>query len=176
MPFMADIMKIDIKGGEIKQIIIGDFILPLKKSMKLSEADKIEQMASLLEEYIDFSKIGIEKNKKSSKEDGFEWTKEELISFLNQTDSKKQKIFLKSLAKYPERLTWDQVKDIMEKNGEELEAFSMAGLLSCYARRAKHYGRKEDFWISDWDDIKNERYYQLKKSYRIIFKEFFRGE
>jgi hypothetical protein len=167
-------MKLDIKNGEIKQIIIGDLVLPLKKKIKLSEAEKIENVVGFLEEYIDFSSIATEEAPDRGKDDKFEWTEDELKSFLKQTRSGKQTIFLQSLTKCPERLTWDQLKQMMEKEGEELVPFTMAGILSCFARRSKHFGKKEDFWESIWDDDEEERYYTLKEKYRKFFAEYFR--
>ncbi len=166
-------MKLDIKNGQIRQLIIGDAVLPLKKKMRLSEAEKIQEIADFMEEYIDFTNISSEKELEKKKKDGFEWTKDELISFLDQTDSDRQKIFLKSLAKHSERLTWDQLKQIMENEGEKIVSFSMAGILSCLARRAKHFGKKEDFWESNWDYKTDERYYKLKEPYRKIFVGYF---
>jgi hypothetical protein len=169
----VNITKLDIKNGEIKQVIIGDIILPLKKKIKLSEAEKIESVLSFLEEYIDFSNIGTEKVMKNEKDQGFEWTTDELLSFLNQIESEKQKIFLKSLAESPDRLTWNHLKDIMKQKGEEIVSFSMAGILSCFARRAKHFGKKEDFWESNQEYKTGERYYRLKEPYKKIFTEYF---
>lgn len=165
-------MKIDIQDGEIQGIIFGNTMIPLKKRIKLSEANKLEGVLNFLEEYIDFSRIGVESVTKN-KEEEFGWTDDELRSFLDETDSKKQKIFLKELTKNPERITWDQVRQSMVNEGEDIEPFSMAGILSCFARRAKHYGKKEDFWVSNWDNIKEERFYMLKKQYHKIFKEYF---
>ena len=167
-------MKLDIKNGEIKQIIIGDLVLPLKKRIKLSEAEKIENVVGFLEEYIDFSSIVTEELSDTEKDGGFEWTEDELKSFLKQTRSGKQTIFLRSLAKYPEKLTWIHLKQMMEKEDEELVPFTMAGILSCFARRAKHFGKKEDFWESIWDEDNEERYYTLKEKYRKFFTEYFR--
>ena len=167
-------MKLDIKNGEIKQIIIGDLVLPLKKKIKLSEAEKIETVVGFLEEYIDFSSIAAEELPDKEKDGGFEWTEDELKSFLKQIRSGKQTIFLQSLTKYPERLTWIQLQKIMEKEGEKFVPFTMAGILSCFARRAKHFGKKEDFWESIWDEDEEERYYTLKEKYRTFFAEYFR--
>ena len=61
----------------------------------------------------------------------------------------------------------------MEKEGEELPPFSMEGILSCLTRRAKHYGKKEDFWESIWDEENYERFYRLKERYREIFARYF---
>lgn len=165
-------MKLDISKGEIKQVIIGEISLPLKKRLKLSEAEKLEECASFLEEYIDFSKISRE-IEDEIKETTFEWLDDELRSFLDETDSGKQKIFLRSIAEKPDRLTWDELKEIMKKEGKELASYSMAGLLSCFSRRAKHFGKKERFWESIWDDENEERFYRLKEPYRKIFADYF---
>lgn len=166
-------MKLDIKNGEIRQLIIGDAVLPLKKRIKLNEAEKLQEIADFLEEHIDFTSISTEREVEKNKEEGFEWTKDELISFLDQIDSERQKIFLKSLAKHPDRLTWDHLKKLMDNEGEKILPFSMAGILSCLSRRAKHFGRKESFWESNWDYKTDERYYILKDSYKKIFSEYF---
>jgi hypothetical protein len=167
-------MKLDIKNGEIRQIIVGDLILPLKKRIKLTEAEKIEGVVKFLEEHVDFSNVATDEPSEDIKDGGFEWTDEELRSFLKQTRSGKQTIFLKNLSKNPDHLYWNDLKDIMESEGEELVPFTMAGILSCFARRAKHFGKKEDFWESVWDDDKEERYYTLKPKYRKFFSEYFR--
>jgi len=167
-------MKLDIKNGEIRQIIIGDLILPLKKRIKLNEAEKIESVVKFLEEHVDFSNLATDEPSDDIKDGGFEWTDDELRSFLKKTRSGKQTIFLKNLAKYPDKLTWDRLKEMMEKEGEELVPFTMAGILSCFARRAKHFGKKEDFWESIWDEDEEERYYTLKEKYQRFFAEYFR--
>ena len=97
-------MKLEVKNGEIRQLIIGDIMFPLKKNIKLSEAERLEEAVSYLEEFIDFANIGSETIEKKS-EEGFEWTEDELRSFLDQTDSERQDIFLRSLAKNPTRLS-----------------------------------------------------------------------
>jgi hypothetical protein len=167
-------LKLDIKNGEIRQIIIGDLVLPLKKKIKLTEAEKIESVVRFMEEYIDVSNVASDEVDKEVDDGGFEWTNDELKSFLKQTRSGKQTIFLRNLAKNPERLTWDELKEIMEAEGEEFIPFTMAGILSCFARRAKHFGRKEDFWKSIWDEDEEVRYYTLKEKYRDFFAEYFR--
>ena len=169
-------MKLDIKNGEIRQIIIGNLILPFKKKIKLSEAEKIEGAVSFLEEYIDFSNLGTETVTEKGKDEEFEWTENELQSFLNHTYSGKQKIFLKSLAKNPGRLSWLDLKEIMNEEGEELKPFSMAGILSCFARRSQHFGKKEDFWESIWDEGTEERFYRLKEKYRKIFAKYYEAK
>lgn len=165
-------MKLDIKNGEIKRLIVGNVMFHLKKNVGLGEVDKLEKLATLMERYIDLSRIATESL--DEEDERSVWGKEELEDFLDDTDSDKQIIFLKSLAKTPERLSWNQLKEIMERADEELKPFTMAGVLSCFARRAKkHYENKEDFWESIWDEKADERIYRLKEPYRKIFAEYF---
>lgn len=167
-------MQLDMKDGVIHGLITNNTVIPLKKTIKLSEASRFEEAFKFLEDYIDFSGIGTEPQIRANKDEEFAWTKDELVSFLDQTDSTKQRIFLKGLAKSSDRLTWNDVSELMKQNGLILESFSMAGILSCFARRSKHFGKKEDFWVSDWDPMTEERFYFLKKPYQQIFKDYFK--
>ena len=166
---------LNIKNRKIKQLIVRGVVFHMKGNVKSSEADKLEKLASLMECYIDLTKITtepiVEEDERSA------WTKKELKDFLDDTWSDKQIIFLKSLAKTPERLSWDQLKKIMKRKGIDLKSFTMGGVLSCFARRAKNrYGNKEDFWESKWDGKEDERIYLLKEHYRKILAEYFGDE
>ena len=64
----------------------------------------------------------------------------------------------------------------MEQEGEELKPYAMAGILSCFSRRRYRHGKKELFWISDWDPKTEEQYYILKENYRKIISDYFKEE
>ena len=45
----TDYMKLDIKNGKIKHLIVGNIIFQLKKNIDLNEASKLEKLATMLE-------------------------------------------------------------------------------------------------------------------------------
>jgi len=81
-------------------------------------------------------------------------------------------VFLKELAKSPEKLLRKEVKEAIESENLEWSKYTMAGLLSSLSRRAENFGDKEKFWISDTDG-KGNRYYRLKERYRELLENYF---
>ncbi len=170
-------MKLEIRNGHIESFDIGKYSFPLKRKIKLNKAEELEKIANYLEENVDLSNIEIsDSTTPPDKKSNTEWNEDELKDFLNDTYSKRQLIFLRKLTKKPERLNKSEVKESIEKEREEWNDYTMAGIISCFARRKQRYGDKEDFWVSDWDPRTEEQYYVLKEVYRKIFLEYFKEE
>lgn len=98
------------------------------------------------------------------------WTDDELRDYFDDTNSTRQKVFLRTLVEYQDEYApKDEIMERIEDAGKDVSDHTLDGVQSSMTRRCKTAGR-EKFWERNY--LGSQWGYRVKEPYRDIAAEY----